>query len=327
MWLALKGWSSSSFATPSEAPGGLITAYGRTPGHKNRRASAAKLAHEQSRPLRAMVGDAASNKWSLAMTYTTTNEVRDTMIIKVAAKIAKQEPPQELTLEAAQKLLPPGFDLDETEWNGILSNFAQPAGYEGDRAELKHAADGGVLAHQPGAIGRAVPVDTTRPEADAKSLKNIEAPRANGAAPPHVDPPKAALNLNFDQTVERLREVQRQLAEHRQRVMMFTRVHQEKKAALARAIEAWQSGAAVSDPEQRRMAVVRDHLAAAQSDRAQRMEDLPPELRGRYGPAAAFVRKQRSVPSGVNPDALRKGQSRGAAPAAMRVLPGVGGVK
>ncbi len=247
------------------------------------------------------------------MPYTTSNKVRDTMIIQAAAKIAKQEPPQELTLEAAQKLLPPGFDLDETEWNGILSNFApaaEPVEYDGDRAELKHAADGGVLAHQPGA---------------SKSLENIEAPRANGSAPPHVGPPKAALSLNFDQTVERLKEVQRQLTEHRNRVMMFTRLHQEKKGVLARAIEAWQSGGGGGggDAEQRRMAAVRDHLAAAQNDRARRMEELPPELRGRYGPAAAFVRKQRSVPPNVNPDSLRKGQSRGAAPAAMRVLPGV----
>ncbi len=241
--------------------------------------------------------------------YTTGNEARDLMVIRAAAKLSKQEPPVELTLEAAQKLLPAGFDLDESEFFGILSNFAEPVEYSGDRAELKHAADGGVLAHQPRA---------------SKSLENFEPPRANGSAPRTTDAPKAALSLDFNQTVERLREVQRQLAEHRQRVMALTRAHQQKKAVLARAIEAWQSGAVVGDAETRRMAVVRDHLAAAQSDRAKRMEDLPPELRGKFGPAAAFVRKQRAVPPNVNPDTLRKGQSRGAASAAQRVLPGVG---
>jgi hypothetical protein len=225
------------------------------------------------------------------------------MIIKAAARIAKQEPPQELTLEAAQKILPQGFDLDETEWNGILSNFTpEPVEFDGDPAELRHAADGGVLAHQPRIV--------VEPSPSA-----VDAPKETTVA--------NAPSLDFNASVGRLRELQRQLAEHRGDVMKLTRLHQEKKGVLARAIEAWQSNAVTGDAETRRMAAVRDHLVAAQADRAKRMEEIPAELRGRYGPAAAFVRKQRSVPPNVDPNSLRKGQSRGAAPAAMRTLPGV----
>ena len=55
--------------------------------------------------------------------YSTTNETRDVMIMRAAAKLAKIEPPVELKLEAAQKFLPEGFDLDETEWQGILGEL------------------------------------------------------------------------------------------------------------------------------------------------------------------------------------------------------------
>lgn len=239
--------------------------------------------------------------------YTTTVEARDTMIVRAAAKLTKIEPPVELTLAAAQKLLPEGFDLDQAEWDGILSNFvpdeATPA---------------------PGRMGGSMPdASDYSPAPKREAAPDVRADRAN-VRPPTATP-KAKLDLDFNQSVEHLKELQRLLAEHRGEVMALSRLHQQKKGVLARAIEAWQSGSVVGDAETRRMNEVRDHLAATQVDRARRMEDIPAELRGKYGPAAAFVRKQRGVPPGVNPEALRKGQARGAAPAALRTLPGVRG--
>jgi hypothetical protein len=214
----------------------------------------------------------------------------------------------------AQKLLPDGFDMDQQEWSGVLNNLApaeEPVEYDGDRAELKHALGalgGGILARQPGA---------------SKPLENIEPPHANESAPPHVDTPKEAPRLDFDGAVARLKAWQNSLAEHRRQLRVQAAIAAEVRGKLAEAINTWQSGGIAGTAEEQRMANVRATLRTSQEDRARRVESLPPELRNRYGPAAAYVRKTRQTPPGVDPATLKKGSSRGAYPSAMRVLPGV----
>jgi hypothetical protein len=234
--------------------------------------------------------------------YSTGNETRDLYIVNAIKFLHRHEQPVSLAAVAAR--LDPAFELDDTELAGIMGNLAGPVEFEGDPAELKHSFDGGTLARQP--------------------RQNFEPPRANGAAPPHTDPPKSKPSLDFNESVERLKELQRGLAEHRNEVTALSRLDQEKKGVLARAVSAWQVGALEGDPEKRRMDEVRDHLRGVTEARAKRVESLPPELRSKYGSAADFARKQKAVPPGVDPQTLRKGSGRGAFPSSARVLPGVG---
>jgi hypothetical protein len=245
--------------------------------------------------------------------YTTNNPVRDEHIEAAIAVVRRHG--LDVTVATMTDCLPEGFELDAAELSGILSNEAPPA--EPEPVEPRPGYD--AIHRDPLIRRRATP------------------PAPPASAPPHIQAeelekaPKA-IKLDFNQSVERLKELQSRLFEHRREVMALTRLALEKRGKLAEAIQAFQAGAVEGNVERRRMAEVRDHLAASAAERARRMEQIPLELRGKYGTAAQFVRKQRMVPAVYDkqgraipgdPRTLRKGESRGAAPASMRVLPGV----
>jgi len=237
--------------------------------------------------------------------YSTGNQTRDQMIVNVAARLSHHEQPMELA--AAQKLLPAGFDLDDNEWSGILSNYSTPPAAH--------------MAGEPPATYRPLP----------EPLENSEVPCRAEPEKSGDDSTRSAPRLDFDTANVRLRALQDQLAEHRRQVRELATKANTARGKLNEAITNYQVGGQQGTAEERRMANIRAAQATSQANRAARMESIPAELRGRYGSAAAFVRKQRQVPSTYtkgraipgDPSILKKGESRGAFPAQMRVLPGV----
>lgn len=257
--------------------------------------------------------------------YSTGNATRDEYISE-AIKLL-QEKGIEVTLRSVADCLDPAFELDAAELAGIQGNLSSaqlrvnpPASNVAEQQQEPEPVE-----HRPG-------YDAVHPDPMIRHRipKPIE-PRANETAPSHIDPPKAAPRLDYDTAMNQLRAAQDQLAESRRQVRALSAVANEKRGKLNEAIAVYQTGGQEGTAEERRMANIRATLATSQANRARKMESIPAELRGRYGSAAQFVRKQRQTPPSYDvhgrstpgdPSTLRKGESRGAFPASMRILLG-----
>lgn len=249
------------------------------------------------------------------MSYTTGNADRDRYIDVAISKCERRGQPTDLATVAAR--LPAEFELDATELAGIKSNReATPEPVEVPSAEL---------ASDP-VTGRTLSLRQTRPpakvsmpveeEPPSKSLENFEAPRENGAAPSTIDTAESipGREITHAMAVESVQRAQAKLAEDRITVRSATERVKAARGELFAAVQAFQSGDGMT-AEERRMAAVRDYVNASTAARAERA--------ARYGTgvsekANAFARRQTAVPPGIDPNTLRKGSSRGAAPASYR---------
>ena len=228
------------------------------------------------------------------MAYSTGNIERDAMIENAIRKLeARQQP---ITLHTVTPRLPRGFELDLGELTGIMSNL-HPAEVEfeegeslrstwgpnnisapvDDPAELKHSPTGGILADQH----------------PPKTLQKIEAPHTTEPETPATPSPE----ISHAEAVEAVHKAQRAITDNRMTVRRAGERVRELRGKLHATVIAFQSGGRVYSPLQQ----ARDFAATSQADRVKRLADVPPELRSKYGSAAAFARK-----------IMRNGPSRGA---------------
>lgn len=152
--------------------------------------------------------------------------------------------------------------------------------------------------------------------------ENFEAPRAPEPEQP-VNPPANSTpspKISHPEALAAFQAAQQALAERRNAVRSLTETVRQRRGDLLNAVLAFQAGSE-GTPEQRRQQALRDYVNTSTAERARRAALYG---NGTSATANAFVRRQTAVPPGVNPNDLRKGGGRGAAPASYRgrVVPG-----
>lgn len=139
-----------------------------------------------------------------------------------------------------------------------------------------------------------------------ESLGEVES-----APPPQ---PTAAREVTRADALNAAQAANTELTEARLGVLRAQAGLRDLRTALAKSVEAWQSGNINKlTPEQN----ARNFVNAALEERKRRAAIYGS---GTSQTANAFVRRQKQVPAGVDPAALKKGKSRGAHPSSMRVL-------
>ncbi len=252
--------------------------------------------------------------------YTTGNEERDEYLIRAIRFVesVKEAPTLQrvaLRLDGIAKLEGrEPFDLLQRELDGMLGTLHPLDAVTFDDSE-QHSAD---LPFDP------VSAATIRPRQIARvseSLEKIEAPRANGGAPssdsaPEATPqPVAQREVTRDDAVRALNAANAELTEARNTVRRRAAELQAARAKVAAAINQWQIGTShqALTPEQN----ARNFALGALEERKRRAALYGT---GTSATANAFVKRQRMVPPGVDPSALRKGGNRGAFPSSARML-------
>jgi len=214
------------------------------------------------------------------MTYSTGNLERDALIVRAIQEATACRDP--ITVESLTALLPPDFELDQDELDGMLSNM-EP-----------------VTVVIPEGHGK--PMMTTMPDGRAlvppETLNKIEAPHANETAEPHVaaaettpqpDLPGGTYTItdpNAARVIPKVKEAEARraldaararLSKARDNMVVAKGVLRERRNDLANAITAWQllgdniNGANdAKSRSDRQQAEIRNHLASTAADRAAR---------------------------------------------------------
>lgn len=247
--------------------------------------------------------------------YSTGDESRDEAIAAVVHRLIAEG--KQVVRPNVDPHLPPDFNLTASELRGIYGEIVaamdareeqppQPQPQPEPSSDLPYdRVTGATIAVRP-----RVQTEPINP-ATVKSLL-ANAPEGVTFEP---KPP-----LSQGDQLAAVQRAQTVLAERRVAVRLLTAQVRELRGQVFQAAAELNAGTD-GNAEARRMAAVRDHLVASTAERARRAELYGTGVSAK---ANQFARRQVMVPPGVDPNVLRKGGSRGAAPASYkgRTVPG-----
>ncbi len=249
------------------------------------------------------------------MSYSTGNLERDKMLRKAINRVRGRG--EEMTLENIASKLPPDFQVDEQEAEGMLE--AMQAGVSSSAPAASAVGDVSleVTAHVP---DNAAPLIATNPE--GHPFPKIEPVEDEPVEPltfePPVEPPVERPRLTQIEANKAILAAQDRLGQARIEIQKARFNTQRARTALANQITIWQTGL----PAYSREELVRDFLRSEQEKRRQRIEGgIPPEYKpvgkSAIDRAAAYSRDN-SPEGAVRSRMTGGGMRRGAFPKSMQ---------
>jgi hypothetical protein len=206
---------------------------------------------------------------------------------------------EQSTLDNVRDKLPKDFDLLEEELADALAEIAEPTDL---RALPPVHAPAPMIAENP----------------DGHSLRNTWAPGSVTEKVSESEPATPDAKLTQGQARAAVEAAHKRLGMARVAVTVARQKLSDTKGKLAAAILAWQQGSDEGTPEQRRMQLVRDHLASEQAKRAGHVATAQPQPGNSVVDRSAAYSRD-NTPSGFVRNQFRNGGShRGAFPKSMR---------
>jgi len=251
------------------------------------------------------------------MSFSTGVKERDAMIVRVIQEATACRDP--ISVESLAALLPPDFELDQVELDGILSNMPpEPTTVQDAEPQMT-----GIAHHGKPMIDR---LPDGRPFKSApETLEKIEAPDLPGGTYTITDRNKARVIPKIAEAEARraLDVANARLTKARDQMAVAKGVLKERRNDLASAVMAWQlldnginnanDSVARSDRQQRE---IRNHLAAQAAERAARVGRRPDTAKMfvqrhmRNGPSRGAFDRSAAARSGY----INRDPNRGAVP-------------